>query len=73
MVADGKNHVLEQSAKSDDAVFNLILVDDTNYADLELSVKLKAVGGKVDQGGGVGVQSLMGVGSIRSLSGVPLI
>ena len=45
VVADGKNHVLEQSAKSDDAVFNLILVDDTTYADLELSVTLKAVGG----------------------------
>jgi hypothetical protein len=50
---DGKNHVLEQSARSDDSAFNLVLIDATNYADLELAVKLKSVGGKVDQGGGV--------------------
>jgi hypothetical protein len=53
VAADGKNHVLEQSAASDDSAFNLVLIDDTNYADVELAVKLKAIGGKIDQGGGV--------------------
>lgn len=53
VVADGKNHFLAQTAASDDAVFNLALVDDTNYADIDLSVRLKAIGGKVDQGGGL--------------------
>lgn len=53
VIAAGHNHVLEQSARSDDAVFNLVLIDDTRYGDVELSVKLKAVAGKVDQGGGL--------------------
>lgn len=53
VIGEGKSHVLEQSARSDDAVFNLVLVEDASYADVELSVRLKAIGGKVDQGGGL--------------------
>jgi hypothetical protein len=53
VVADGTNRVLAQTAKSDDSAFNIALIDDTSYADLELSVRLKAVAGEVDQGGGV--------------------
>ena len=53
VVADGKNHVLAQTAKSDDSTFNIALIEGTNYSDIDLSVRLKAVGGKVDQGGGV--------------------
>lgn len=53
VAADGGNKVLFQSAKNEDAAFNVILVDDTNYLDLDLSVRLKPVAGKVDQGGGV--------------------
>jgi hypothetical protein len=53
VVADGKNRVLAQTARSDDSVFNLALIDDANYADVDLSVRLKAIAGKVDQGGGV--------------------
>ena len=47
------NHVLAQTAQNEDAVFNLILRPDVLYADVELSVRLKAVKGIVDQGGGI--------------------
>ena len=50
---DGDNQVLAQKAKSEDAVFNVTLVEGTSYKDLDLSVKLKAVAGDIDRGGGV--------------------
>ncbi len=50
---DGDNHVLYQKAKNDDATFNVALVDTTSYRDVDLTVKLKAVAGEVDRGGGV--------------------
>lgn len=50
---DGDNLVLAQTAKSEDAAFNLALVELASYKDLDLSVRLKAVAGKDDQGGGV--------------------
>jgi hypothetical protein len=50
---DGDNHVLHQQAKNEDAVFNVALVEGTSYKDIDLSVKLKAVAGEVDRGGGV--------------------
>jgi hypothetical protein len=50
---DGTNHVLYQKAKNDDAVFNVALVADSHWKDIDLSVKLRAVAGKVDRGGGV--------------------
>jgi hypothetical protein len=50
---DGDNHVLYQRAKNEDAVLNVTLVVGTSYKDLDLSVKLKAVAGEVDRGGGV--------------------
>ncbi len=49
----GGNHVLHQQAKNDDATFNVALVQDTAYRDLDLSVKLKAVAGETDRGGGL--------------------
>jgi len=42
-----------QLAISDDDVFNVALVAGTARADVDLSVKLRAVAGRVDQGGGV--------------------
>ena len=48
----GRN-VLEQSAKSPRPAFNLVLIDGTSYKDVDISVKLKAVSGEIDQGGGV--------------------
>jgi hypothetical protein len=50
---DGKNHVLAQTVSNADSVFNLILRPDVIYADVELSIRLKAVEGIVDQGGGL--------------------
>ncbi|MBS0265017.1 MAG: hypothetical protein JSS02_23995 [Planctomycetes bacterium] len=49
----GDNRVLSQTAQNGDSVFNLILRPDVLYADVELSVRLKAVAGTVDQGGGL--------------------
>jgi len=50
---DGGNHVLFQKAKNEDAVFNVALVRGTSYRDVDLSVKVKAVAGEEDRGGGV--------------------
>jgi len=50
---DGDNHVLAQKAKNDDATFNVALVGGTSYGDLDLSVRLRAVAGEVDRGGGL--------------------
>jgi hypothetical protein len=50
---DGDNKVLFQKARNDDATFNVVLVEGTSYQDLDLSVRLKAVAGDVDRGGGV--------------------
>jgi Domain of Unknown Function (DUF1080) len=50
---DGDNDVLHQQAKNDDATFNVALVQGTSYKDLDLSVKLKAVAGETDRGGGL--------------------
>jgi hypothetical protein len=44
--------VLAQAAKSARPVFNVILMDEPRYADVEISVKMKSVAGEVDQGGG---------------------
>ena len=51
--ADGNNHVLAQKAKNADQVFNLIIRTDALFSDVEVSVRVKAVDGFVDQGGGV--------------------
>jgi hypothetical protein len=53
VVQDGKNRVLAQRAASDDDIFNVALIEGTSQKDLDLSVKVKAVAGKNDQGGGM--------------------
>ncbi|MES2790837.1 MAG: hypothetical protein V4719_14590, partial [Planctomycetota bacterium] len=53
VAADGNNKVLAQTALSADAVFNVILRPDIVFSDVTLSVRLKAVKGVVDQGGGL--------------------
>jgi hypothetical protein len=50
---DGENKVLAQKAKNDDETFNVVLVDGTHFTDVDFSVRLKAVAGELDQGGGV--------------------
>jgi Domain of Unknown Function (DUF1080) len=53
VVRDGDNKVLAQKANNDDDTFNVVLVDGTHFKDVDLSVRLKAVAGELDQGGGV--------------------
>jgi hypothetical protein len=50
---EGDNRVLYQKAKNDDSTFNVTLVGGTSYKDVDLSVKLRAVAGETDRGGGV--------------------
>jgi hypothetical protein len=51
--APSKPNVIAQLAKSAGSVFNIALVTDTNYKDVDLSVKMKAIAGRGDQGGGL--------------------
>jgi hypothetical protein len=51
--APSKAHVLAQTAKSPGPVFNVVLIDEPSYTDFDLTVRLKAVAGETDQGGGV--------------------
>lgn len=48
-----KGMVLRQTARSADSVFNVLVRTDVLYEDVDLQVRLKAVDGVVDQGGGV--------------------
>lgn len=45
-------YVLAQTAKSPGRIFNLCLVDKSNYRDVEIEVAFKSVKGQLDQGGG---------------------
>jgi hypothetical protein len=53
VVTTGEGKVLAQSAKNAGPVFNVVLVDDTNAKDVDISVKVKALAGALDQGGGL--------------------
>jgi hypothetical protein len=53
VVASDKGKALAQSAKNPNAVFNITLIGDTNATDVDLSVRMKAVAGETDQGGGL--------------------
>jgi hypothetical protein len=53
VVSTGEGKVLAQSARNADPVFNVALVDDTQARDVDLSVRLKAFAGELDQGGGL--------------------
>ena len=50
--AEGEK-ILAQQAESPDKVFNVVLETDVHPQDIDLSVKLKPVAGKLDQGGGL--------------------
>ncbi len=50
---DGANLVLAQAAANRGPVFNVILVDRAAVKDLDLTVRLKAREGRIDQGGGL--------------------
>jgi hypothetical protein len=51
--APSRPGVLAQLAKNSGSTFNLILVSGTNSKNVDISVKMKAVAGKEDQGGGL--------------------
>lgn len=51
--APSKPNVFAQQAKNERSVFNITVVNDSNYKDMELAVKFKAVAGNIDQGGGL--------------------
>jgi hypothetical protein len=53
VVSAPEGKVLAQTAKSPNPVFNVALVDDTNVKDVDVSVKMKAIEGRNDQGGGL--------------------
>jgi hypothetical protein len=46
-------HALAQTAASSVKLFNLCIVEDASYRDVEVSVAFKANAGKKDQGGGI--------------------
>lgn len=45
-------YVLAQTAEGPNRLFNLCIANGANYTDVEVSVAMKAVAGKIDQGGG---------------------
>jgi hypothetical protein len=51
--APSQPNVLAQVAKNSGSAFNVALVGGAMYKDVELSVKMKAINGKEDQGGGL--------------------
>lgn len=51
--APSKPRVLAQLAKSEEATFNLVILNEPPAKDVDLNVKFRIVGGKIDQGGGV--------------------
>ena len=51
--APSKPNALAQTAANDKKDFNLTLINGTNYKNVDLSVQMKALAGKIDQGGGL--------------------
>lgn len=51
--APSRPNALAQLARNSGSTFNITLVSGASYKDLDLSVKMKAVAGEEDQGGGV--------------------
>jgi len=53
IVNDNGNKVVAQLAKNEGDYYNLLVRDKLNYQDFTLTVKMKAVAGEEDQGGGL--------------------
>jgi hypothetical protein len=53
VIDSGSGKALAQTASSPGPAFNVTLIEGTNAKDVDLTVKLKAVEGKSDQGGGL--------------------
>ena len=53
VVSTPEGKVLAQTAKSPNPVFNIALASDTDVKDVDISVRMKAIAGEYDQGGGL--------------------
>jgi hypothetical protein len=53
VVSTQEGKVLAQTAKSPNPVFNIALASDTDVKDVDISVRMKAIAGENDQGGGL--------------------
>jgi hypothetical protein len=53
VAASDKGKALAQSAKNPNSVFNVTLISDTDAKDVDLTVRMKAIAGEHDQGGGL--------------------
>jgi hypothetical protein len=53
VAASDSGKALAQYAKNPNSVFNVTLISDTNAKDVDLSVRMKAIAGEHDQGGGL--------------------
>jgi hypothetical protein len=53
VAASDNGKALAQSAKNPNSVFNVTLISDTSAKDVDLSVRMKAIAGEHDQGGGL--------------------
>lgn len=53
VVQSDQGNALAQTAKNPNSTFNVTLITDTNAKDVDISVKMKAVAGEIDQGGGI--------------------
>src|SRR5262249_60390192 len=53
VAASDNGKALAQSAKNPNSVFNVTLIRDTHAKDVDLSVRMKAIAGELDQGGGL--------------------
>ncbi len=51
--APSKPNVLAQLAKNERPVFNITFVSESNYTNVDITVKFKAIAGQIDQGGGL--------------------
>jgi hypothetical protein len=53
VVSTGDGKALAQSASNANPVFNVVLVDDIEAEDVDISVKVRAIAGDLDRGGGL--------------------
>lgn len=53
VIVDDSNKVVKQQSKNESSCYNVLMLDATAYLDFTASVKIKAVAGNEDQGGGL--------------------
>ena len=52
IATEAETRGLLQAAKNTNPDFNLVMIDTKSYADVQISVRVHALGGEIDQGGG---------------------